>query len=128
MLGYILDTNICIYLMKAQPPSVIARFSEHRKNEIAISSVTWAELCCGLNIYNSKPQMSALLEKLEVVPFDMDAAVIFGKLSQEFPERKNSLDRMIAAHALALNVALVTNNRADFDMYARVGLRIENWV
>lgn len=128
ILRYLLDTNICIYLIKEQPASVMQRFAACAPGEIGISSITWAELCCGLDVHNSQSEMATLLSRLIVKDFDVDAAALFGKLSQQFPARKNSFDRMIAAHAVSLGVTLVTNNMADFDLYAGAGLVIENWV
>ncbi len=128
MLRYLLDTNICIYLMKEQPESVIRRFAACKPGEIGVSSITWAELCCGLDVHNSQSEMATLLSRLTAKDFDMDAAVLFGKLSQQFPARKSSFDRMIAAHALSLGATLVTNNTADFDLYVGAGLIVENWV
>ena len=128
MLRYLLDTNICIYLMKEQPESVIRRFAACKPGEIGVSSITWAELCCGLDVHNSQSEMATLLSRLTAKDFDMDAAVLFGKLSQQFPARKSSFDRMIAAHALSLGATLVTNNTADFDLYVGAGLVVENWV
>ncbi len=127
-LRYLIDTNICIYLMKEQPESVTRRFSACKSGEIGVSSITWAELCCGLDVHNSQTEMTALLSRLTPKDFDMDAAATFGKLSQQFPARKSSFDRMIAAHALSLGVTLVTNNTADFDLYVGAGLVVENWV
>jgi tRNA(fMet)-specific endonuclease VapC len=124
MIKYMLDTNICIYLMNEQPEAVIARFNLCRKGEVVISSITWAELACGLNIHNNEAQFEGLLSTVEVVAFDSKAAFVFGELTQKFPHRKSSFDRMIAAHALALGVTLVTNNVSDFELY---GLVIENW-
>jgi tRNA(fMet)-specific endonuclease VapC len=124
LIKYLLDTNICIYLMNEQPEPVIARFKLCRKGEVAISAVTWAELTCGLNTHNDESQFDSLLSAITVAPFDIKAAAMFGKLSQQFPNRKSSFDRMIAAHALALNATLITNNVADFVVY---GLDIENW-
>ena len=126
-LKYLLDTNICIYLMKENPEQVIARFAKCKVGEVALSAVTWAELCCGLNKHNSVDQMMQLFEMLSPRDFGIEAAEIFGMLSQKFPNRKSSFDRMIAAHALALKVILVTNNVADFEIYKDAGLKIENW-
>ena len=120
-----LDTNICIYLMNEQPAQVLARFKKSRKGEVVISSITWAELSCGFDTHNDESQFNALLALIDVVPFDIKAAAQFGKLSQQFPNRKSSFDRMIAAHALAMNVILVTNNTDDFVSYEMIGL--ENW-
>ncbi len=126
-LKYLLDTNICIYLMNEQPPAVIAKFAQCKVGEVAISAITWAELCCGMGTHNPAHEMMALYGKLAPKEFDMNAAATFGKLSQQFSSRKNSFDRMIAAHALALNVVLVTNNIADFAIYTPAGLKVENW-
>ena len=124
MIKYMLDTNICIYLMNEQPEEVIARFKVCRKGEVVISSITWAELSCGLNIHNNEAQFEEILNAIKVVPFEIKAASIFGELTQKFPNRKSSFDRMIAAHAISLGVILVTNNVSDFELY---GMAIENW-
>jgi tRNA(fMet)-specific endonuclease VapC len=124
MIKYMLDTNICIYLMNEQPEGVIARFKKCRKGEVVISSITWAELSCGLNIHNDEAQFEEILSAIKVVPFEIKAASIFGELTQKFPNRKSSFDRMIAAHAISLGVILVTNNVSDFELY---GMNIENW-
>jgi len=127
-LKYMLDTNICIYLMNEVPDAVVRRFSQCGRGEISLSSITWAELCCGMGRHNSKDDMMALFWKLSPMDFTMRAAEIFGQLSQQFRGRKSSFDRMIAAHAIALDVVLVTNNTADFAMYQPAGLKLENWV
>ena len=126
-LKYMLDTNICIYLMNEHPASVIARFARCVPGEVALSSITWAELCCGMDVHNDQDEMNALFGKLLPREFNMDAAAVFGKLSRQFPDRKNSFDRMIAAHAISLDVVLVTNNAADFEIYKPAGLKVENW-
>jgi len=127
-LKYLLDTNILIYLMDERPAALAARFAQCKKGEVALSAVTWAELCCGMDTHSDSGDMMALFRKLSPRDFGMDAALIFGRLSQQFPSRKSSFDRMIAAHALALGVTLVTNNTADFDIYRDAGLKLENWV
>jgi len=127
-LKYMLDTNICIYLMNGAPESVIEKFAQCERGEVSLSAITWAELCCGIDEYHRQDEMMALFLKLSPRNFDMDAAVMFGQLSQQFRDRKNSFDRMIAGHAIALDVTLVTNNKADFIQYQAAGLRLENWV
>jgi tRNA(fMet)-specific endonuclease VapC len=124
MIKYMLDTNICIYLMNAQPEAVIARFKQCRKGEVVISAITWAELSCGLNSHNDEAQFEEILRAINIVPFEIKAASIFGELTKKFPNRKGSFDRMIAAHAISLGVVLVTNNVSDFELY---GMAIENW-
>jgi len=127
-LKYMLDTNICIYLMDDAPESVMHRFAQCERGEVSLSAITWAELCCGMDAQHSQDDMMALFWKLSPMHFDIDAAVIFGRLSQQFRSRKNSFDRMIAAHAISLDVVLVTNNTADFLVYQPAGLKLENWV
>ena len=127
MLRFLLDTNICIYLMKEQPEPVIRRFSACKPGEVGVSSITWAKLCCGLEVHNSPPELTALSNSLVIKDFDVQAAAFFGNLSRQFPVRKNSFDRMIAAHAISLGITLVTNNAADFALYADAGLVVENW-
>jgi len=128
MVKYLLDTNICIYLMNEQPASVIEKFDACKPGEIAISAVTWAELCAGMGVHNDQAVMEELFNRLMPQDFGIEAAAIFGDLSRKFPNRKSSFDKMIAAHALALGVTLVTNNTADFDVYRASGLTLENWV
>lgn len=127
-LKYLLDTNILIHLMDERPDSLVAKFAQCKKGEVALSAVTWAELCCGMDTHSDGDDLKALFRQLAPRDFGMDAALIFGRLSQQFPNRKSSFDRMIAAHALALGVTLVTNNTADFEIYRDAGLKLENWV
>jgi len=127
-LKYMLDTNICIYLMAGAPDSVVRRFARCALGEVSLSAVTWAELCCGMDAHQDQDDMMTLFRKLSPQPFSTDAAMMYGFLSQQFPCRKSSFDRMIAAHAMALDVVLVTNNTADFLLYQPAGLKLDNWV
>ncbi|MDR2875337.1 MAG: type II toxin-antitoxin system VapC family toxin [Methylobacillus sp.] len=127
MIKRMLDTNICIYLINQQPPEVIHKFSEYRKGEIVISAITWGEVCCGINKHGQSV-IAALLDYLDVIPFDFKASEIFSALSIKHPNRKANFDRLIAAHAIAVGVPLVTNNTADFALYQSSGLAVENWV
>jgi tRNA(fMet)-specific endonuclease VapC len=127
-----LDTNICIYLMKHQPPEVRARFAQCFVGDVVISAITLAELEFGVACYGesqSKNQdaLNSFLEDIVVAPFEAKAARTYGPLRAAYRERnKNALDKLIASHALALNVTLVTNNESDFLCFD--GLRVENWV
>ena len=129
---YMLDTNICIYLMKQQPPQVRERFAECFVGDVVISAITLAELefgvaCSGASQPKNRAALDSLLEDILVESFEGQAARTYGPLRTANRERnKDALDKLIAAHALALGVTLVTNNEADFRGYA--GLRIENWV
>ena len=127
MMQFMLDTNICIYLIKAHPPAVLNRFAQFRKGEVVISAVTWAELCAGAGKEGAEMVQNSR-RGLAVADFDRQAGVRYGELTALHPNRKKSFDRMIAAHALALDVTLVSNNTADFAIYENSGLRLDNWV
>ena len=128
----LLDTNICIYIINARPPEVLARFHRFRLGEIGLSAIVAAELAYGVAKSGSARNRAALemfLAPLEVLPFDDKVIWAYGDLRSNL-ERKGAsigaMDTMIAAHALALDAILVTNNAREF---ARVdGLRLENWV
>ena len=127
---YMLDTNICIYLLAGGWTTVKTRFSKLHVGDALISTVVLAELRAGIEKSTTKVSderaLSALLDELSVMPFDEAAAVSYGIVRVQVPSRqRNALDRLIAAHALSLDAVLVTNNTADFEVYP--GLRIENW-
>jgi tRNA(fMet)-specific endonuclease VapC len=130
---YLLDTNICIYLMKHQPPEVRERFAACFVGDVVISAITLAELEFGLACLAPAAQtanravLASLLEDIPVAPFDAYAAKAYGPVRATFKNRnRDALDKLIASHALGLGVTLVTNNEADFVNYP--GLRVENWV
>ena len=129
---YMLDTNMCIYLMKRQPTQVAQRFSQCYVGEVVMSAVTLAELeygvaCSGDTYGRNREALDGLLEDIVAAPFDSLAARAYGPIRLSTRDRRrDALDKLIAAHAVALDVALVTNNEADFADYP--GLRIENWV
>lgn len=124
---YMLDTNICIYLIKHHPPEVAKRFDACRKGEIVISAITWAELCCGIS-KDGHDVVEQILTILDILPFGIEQGRLYGKLTALLPNRKANLDRMIAAHAMTLGAVLVTNNTSDFEIYEPHGLKIENWI
>jgi tRNA(fMet)-specific endonuclease VapC len=130
---FMLDTNICIYLMKHQPPQVRARFEACFVGEVVISSITLAELEFGIACTAPAAQrgnrlaLDSLLEDILVAPFEAMAARAYGPIRAAFKDRsRDALDQLIASHALALQVSLVTNKEADFAHYP--ALRLENWV
>ena len=129
---YMLDTNICIYLMKHQPAEVRARFAECYVGDVVISAITLAELEFGVAISgraraNNQAALDSLLEDIMVAPFEAGAARAYGPLRAANQARqRDALDKLIAAHALALHVTLVTNNAGDFASFK--GLKVENWV
>ncbi len=129
---FMLDTNICIYLMKHRPPEVAERFARCFVGEVVMSAITLAELeygvaCAGEHEQRNKIALAALLEDIPAAPFDAQAAHAYGPLRLAVADRsRDALDKLIASHASALGVALVTSNEADFAGYP--GLKIENWV
>lgn len=125
---YMLDTNICIYLMKHQPPQVRARFAECFVGDVVISAVTLAELEFGVAYsertrHTNETALAKFLHNILVTPFEARAAKAYGPLRKQ---HKHALDKLIAAHAVSLGVTLVTNNEADFREFQ--GLKVENWV
>jgi tRNA(fMet)-specific endonuclease VapC len=129
---YMLDTNICIYLMKHQPAEVKARFDECFVGEVVISAITLAELEYGVTSSGAaeaanRAQLASFIEDVPVVPFDALAARAYGPARFASRERSRAeLDKLIAAHAMALGTTLVTNNVSDFTAYP--ALAVENWV
>ncbi len=130
---YLLDTNTCIYIIKRRPQNVIERFNSLQVGDVAISSITLAELSYGVEKSQYSQKNRAALEEfilpLELVFFDKEATNYYGKI-RAFLEKQGTvigpLDIMIAAHALSLETVLVTNNTKEF---ARVPhLKLENWV
>lgn len=127
----LLDTNICIYIINAKPPEVLARFHQYRLGEVGLCSVVAAELAYGVAKSQSARNRAALemfLAPLEILPFDSKAVWAYGDLRANL-EREGktigALDTMIAAHALSLDATLVTNNTREFERVS--GLRLENW-
>ena len=127
----LLDTNICIYVINAKPPEVLARFHRFHLGDIGLSTVVAAELAYGVAKSGSERNRKALemfLAPLELMPFDSPAVWAYGELRADLERRGlpiGSLDTMIAAHALSMNAVLVTNNTREFSRIA--GLKLENW-
>jgi tRNA(fMet)-specific endonuclease VapC len=130
---YMLDTNICIYIIKKHPIHVLNNLKKRNISDICLSSITLAELEYGVQKSERKNQNSIALAEflapLEIMPFDESAAIEFGKI-RALLEKNGTLigeyDLMIAAHALALDLILVTNNANEFKRVP--ALKIDNWV
>lgn len=128
---YMLDTNICVYLMKAHPPEVLARMTQLDYGDAAMSIITYAELRVGLESLDATRAQNAqalhlLTREIPVLPFDEAAAERYGVMRAAVPNRRrDAFDRLIAAHAASLGLTLVTNNEGDFLGYP--GLVVENW-
>lgn len=128
----LLDTNICIYIINAKPPAVLARFQQYRLGDIGLCSVVAAELAFGVAKSGSARNRQALemfLAPLTILPFDESSIWACGDLRADLERRGTpigSLDTMIAAHALSQQALLVTNNTREF---AKVpGLQLDNWI
>ncbi|GAB4406934.1 MAG: tRNA(fMet)-specific endonuclease VapC [Rhodoferax sp.] len=130
---YMLDTNICIYLLDAHPPQVMQRFKTATLGQVLMSVVTYAELChgvercVGIDRDVAAKALARLTQRVPVLAFDQRAAVSYGVLAAAVRDRRrDTMDRLIAAHAVSAGLTLVTNNEADFKDYP--GLKVENWV
>jgi len=126
MIKAMLDTNILIYATKNSPPEILERLAKFRKGEIVISSIAWAEYCVG--VHKLKIDNSAVEKLINILPFGADAGNTYGILTSKHPDRASGFDRLIAAHAIAAGVKLITNNPVDFALYLDDGLAVENWV
>jgi tRNA(fMet)-specific endonuclease VapC len=131
MLKYLLDTNIVIYTMKNRPQQV-RKYFKAQQGRIGISSVTLGELVFGAEhsqqVERNLADIEALTARLEVLPFDEAAAYHFGQIRAELyrtGRRIGPYDMMIAGHARACGLKLVTNNVKEFKRVQ--GLIIENW-
>jgi len=130
---YLLDTNICIYLIKGQPRQALQKFTALSMGEIGVSSITAAELHHGVQKSQHTAKNQQALEQfllpLVIADFDAEAAMVYGQIRAAL-ERQGTpigpLDTLIAAHALSLDTTLVTNNVKEFSRVP--DLRIANWV
>jgi tRNA(fMet)-specific endonuclease VapC len=129
---YMLDTNICIYIMKKKPEKVIQKFWDELNNGICISSSTLAELEYGMK-HSSDPMKNELallgfLAPISVLPFGAAAASEYGEIRNYLRSKGipiGPMDMLIAAHAKSEEMILVTNNVREFERVP--GLEIENW-
>lgn len=129
---YLLDTNICIYVIKRRPPQVLARLQRCAVGDLGLSTVTLAELEYGV-AKSQEPvrhhaALAAFTLPLEVIPFDAPAAAAYGPIRATLARQGTpigAMDLLIAAHARSLGVILVTNNVREFGRVP--GLQIEHW-
>ncbi|OGQ34431.1 MAG: twitching motility protein PilT [Deltaproteobacteria bacterium RIFCSPHIGHO2_12_FULL_43_9] len=130
---YLLDTNICIYLIKKEPPQLIEHITSCSIDDIGISAITLGELEYGVEKSRypdrNRQALNEFIMPINVYPFDADASRLYGIIRADLEKRGKvigSLDMMIGAHALALELVLVTNNVREFSRIK--DLTIENWV
>jgi tRNA(fMet)-specific endonuclease VapC len=127
-----LDTNICIYIAKHQPPQVKARFERLKPGQLVMSAITYGELYYGASKSSQRAkaltQLQELVQDIPVENLDATVARAYGEIRAALEEQGRLIgnnDLWIGAHALALNVTLATNNERGFKRIP--GLSIENW-
>ena len=132
MSKYMLDTNICIYLIKNKPETVYTNIQKHNFEDMCISSITYAELCYGVEKSNyverNRVALTLMMSRLKIVDFDTKASECYGKIRSDL-EKKGTpigpLDMLIAAHAKSLDCIVVTNNEKEFKKVSNI--MVENW-
>lgn len=136
-MNFLLDTNICIYIIKKSPEKVIKKLEAiimaEVKNEIYLSSITVSELYYGVEkstqVDKNLEALKGFLTPFQIVDFDLRSAEIFGQVRTNLEKRGNVIgpyDLQIASVALAHDFVLVTNNTKEFKRVE--GLQLENWV
>jgi tRNA(fMet)-specific endonuclease VapC len=134
---YMLDTDVCSYIIKHRPPDLKETFLEHKNDTLCISSVTYAELLYGLLLYGLEKNPSERPERditefvslVHVVDWNHVAAGKYAKIRHAMMKKGNvigSLDMQIAAAAMAADAQLVTNNKKHFGSIE--GLKIADWI
>lgn len=129
---YLLDTNICIYIINHKPEKVFKKFEKLSSEIIGISVITLAELSFGvqksLNKEKNQKALQLFLSPLSLFNFDENAAFIYSELRFDLQKKGKligPMDLLIAGHALSLNATLVTNNVKEFSRVKN--LATENW-
>ena len=129
---YLLDTNICIYIINKQPASVIQRLVKTSIADVAISAITYSELEYGVSKSRhqtkNKIALMEFLAPFTIFDFNEMAAEKYGEIRADLESKGTTIgnmDLLIAAHVLALDLILVTNNEKEFKRIA--DLKIENW-
>jgi tRNA(fMet)-specific endonuclease VapC len=127
-----LDTDICIYIIKRKPLHVLERLESIQPDQLSMSAITFAELMNGAKksqrVEANVSRLNALGEILEICSFDQQAAIAYGDVRSSLEKRGEVIgphDLLIAAHALSLDRILITNNEREFKRVE--GLKVDNW-
>ncbi|MBW1728706.1 MAG: type II toxin-antitoxin system VapC family toxin [Deltaproteobacteria bacterium] len=130
---YLLDTNICIYLIKNRPPKVLERFRQHSPQDVAISTITLFELEYGVEKsqyrQRSEDALAKFLLPLNLINLDRSAAIEAATIRAQIEKKGMPIgpyDLLIAGLARSRDMTLVTNNTKEFERV--VSLHVENWV
>ena len=130
---YLLDTNICIYLIKKRPPEVLDRFRQHSPQDVAVSTITLFELQYGVEKsqypQHSKDALTKFLLPLNLIDLDRSSAIEAAIIRAQLEKRGMPIgpyDLLIAGLARSRDMTLVTNNIKEFERV--VNLNLENWV
>ena len=129
---YMLDTDICIYIIKRKPLRILERLELIQPGQLSMSAITFAELMNGAKksqrVEANVTRLNALGEILEICSFDQQAAIAYGDVRSSLEKRGEVIgphDLLIAAHALSLDRTLITNNEKEFKRVE--GLKVDNW-
>ena len=132
MIKYLIDTNICIYIMNKRPMEIINKFKLFDVGEIGVSTITVSELQYGVSKSKkgrlNKQRIEEFLCPLEILPYDEIAAGVYGDIRIQLEKRGEPigpLDLMIAAHALSRNLVLISNNEKELKRIKN--LKVKNW-
>lgn len=130
---FLIDTNICIYIINNHPPEVVQKFRDIGVGNICISSITVSELqygaCESTQIKKNLIRLEEFLSPFEIISYDENASKYYGQIRSYLEKQGNvigPLDMLIAAHALSENLTLITNNEKEFKRVK--SLDFENWV
>jgi len=133
LIKYLIDTNICIYIMNRRPIEIIHKFKQFDVGEIGVSTITVSELQYGVakskNYRLNEQRIEEFLSPLEILPYDEIAAGIYGDIRLQLEksgEPIGPLDLLFAAQALSRDLVLITNNEKEFKRVNN--LKVENWV
>jgi len=128
-----LDTNICIYIIKNRPTSVRSKLQEFSIGDLCISTITVSELLYGAYksqfIEKNLKAIESFLMPFDIVDYDYMTSIEYGKIRASLEKKGQvigNMDMQIAGHALSLDMILVTNNTREFERVA--GLELDNWV
>ena len=122
--AFLLDSNICIYVLRDAECEAARQLQRCDVGTVAVSAISYAEVALGIPLANREgfSAFERFFQAIGIVPFDREAAMKYAGLAF----RRGTFDRLIAAHALALDLTLVTNNPGDFADVP--GLKVENWM